>query len=543
MNGALLLVMALVALGIMALGHRKGFQPSIVILLVAGAASFIPAVPRLEMEPHLILGVVMPPLLYAAAVNFSFFTFVRNFTPIVGLGFTLVLVTTVIIGFFTSWLVPAIGLAGAFVLATVVSPPDTVTIISHGKELGLPRRVVAILTGESLVNDAAALTFFSLAVAAAAGTHTFIANPFLLFLYGCVVGIIIGLILGVLAISVRSLLANPALETSLGLILPFAAYFVAESFHASGVLAVVIAGFTVAIGSNYGSGRENRGIDYRTRTMERQVWPVIETLLEAFVFAYMGLQVRWVIEDLAETEYSFGEALGLGLLVLLAVIVIRIAWVSALYGKGMFDAWVYAKRAAVDPSDPRVIRRMQQVERMQQRQAEREERWRARDERWAERRGGRRDDDPRRERPKRGRDMRQPPRPLTWKESLLVSWTGMRGIVTLAAAGSIPLVINNGEDFPGRTLIQFIAFTVAIGTLVVQGLTVPLLAKRLAIDVTEEDAEEERQLAAAQAAADSAEGFSAKREAILIAMRDDLVTDEAARVVLERIDRQEAAAQ
>jgi len=545
MNGALFLVMALGALGIMALGHRKGFQPSIVILLVAGAASFIPAVPRLELEPHLILGLVMPPLLYVVASNFSFSTFARNFTPIFGLGFTLVLITTAVVGLFTSWLVPAIGIAGALVLATVVSPPDTVTIVSHGKELGLPRRVVAILTGESLVNDAAALTFFSLAVAAAAGTHTFIANPFWLFIYGCAVGLFIGWLLGILAISARSLLGSPALETALGLLLPFAAYFIAESFHASGVLAVVIAGFTVAIGTQYGFGRgrqgspANRGLDHRTRNMERQVWPVIETLLEAFVFAYMGLQVRWVIEDLAETEYSFGEALGLGLLVLLVVIVVRIAWVAALYGKGVFDAWVYARRANVDPADPRVLRRMQQVERMQARQAEREERWRERDERWAARRPG----EAQRARPTRGRDMRQVPRPLSWKESLLVSWTGMRGIVTLAAAGSIPLVMNNGEDFPGRTLIQFIAFTVAIGTLVIQGLTMPILARRLKIDVSEEDAEEERELAAGEALINAVDDFDAKREAISTAVRYDEMSDESARILFARIDRQEAAAQ
>jgi len=541
MNGALFLVMALGALGIMALGHRKGFQPSIVILLVAGAASFIPAVPRLELEPHLILGLVMPPLLYVVASNFSFSTFARNFKPIFGLGFTLVLITTVIIGFFTSWLVPAIGVPAAFVLATVVSPPDTVTIVSHGKELGLPRRVVAILTGESLVNDAAALTFFSLAVAAAAGTHTFIANPFLLFLYGCAVGLFIGWLLGILAISARALLGSPALETALGLILPFAAYFIAESFHASGVLAVVVAGFTVAIGTNYSFGRSNnRGLDHRTRNMERQVWPVIETLLEAFVFAYMGLQVRWVIEDLTETEYSFGEALGLGALVLVAVILIRIAWVAALYGKGVLDAYVYAKQSAADPADPRVIRRMQQMQRMEERMELREQRWRERDERWA---ASRRPDAPTRERPKRGRDMRQPPRPLSWKESILVSWTGMRGIVTLAAAGSIPLVMNTGDDFPGRTLIQFIAFTVAIGTLLIQGLTVPILARRLNIDVSEEDAEEERQFAAALALADAVEGFDAKREAVARGVRDDEISDEAARHALARIDRLEAAAQ
>jgi len=348
-------------------------------------------------------------------------------------------------------------------------------------------------------------------------------------------------LLGVLAISARALLGSPALETALGLILPFAAYFIAESFHASGVLAVVIAGFTVAVGTNYSFGRSNnRGLDHRTRNMERQVWPVIETLLEAFVFAYMGLQVRWVIEDLAETEYSFGEALGIGALVLVAVILIRIAWVAALYGKGVLDAYFYAKQLALDPADPRVIRRMQQMQRMEQRMELREQRWRERDERWA---ASRRPDAPSRERPSRGRPTRQPPRPLSWKESVLVSWTGMRGIVTLAAAGSIPLVMNNGDDFPGRTLIQFIAFTVAIGTLLIQGLTVPILARRLDIDVSEEDAEEERQFAAAIALGDSVEGFDAKREAVARGVRDDEITDEAARHALARIDRLEAAAQ
>jgi len=139
--------------------------------------------------------------------------------------------------------------------------------------------------------------------------------------------------------------------------------------------------------------------------------------------------------------------------------------------------------------------------------------------------------------------MRQAPRPLSWKESVLVSWTGMRGIVTLAAAGSIPLVMNNGEDFPGRTLIQFIAFTVAIGTLVIQGLTMPILARRLKIDVSGEDAEEQRELAAGQALIEAVDDFNAKREAVSTAVRYDELSDESARILFARIDRQEAAAE
>jgi monovalent cation/hydrogen antiporter len=511
MNGVLLLAMALTALGIMAFGHKKGFQPNLVILIVASAASFIPAIPRVEVEPHLILGAIMPPLLYAAALNFSFASFVRNFRPIFGLGVGLVVASTFVIGYFTSWLIPAIGLGSAFVLAAVVSPPDTVTIVSHGKELGLPKRVRAILTGESLVNDAAALTIFSIAVAAVMGEQTFIESPVLLFLYGAFLGSLIGVFLGNIAAWARRVMGSATLNTSLGLILPFAAYFIAELAHASGVLAVVMAAFTVSLTSQFTLSGSPRQLDYRTRTMEREVWPVVETLLEAFVYAYMGLQLRWVIEDLDDSGFSLPLGVGIGALVLAAVILLRVIWVFMLYWPQALTWRAFRKRREREPELARIV-----------------------DERIAEFNA---------RRAERGRPLRQPPSPSSWKESLLTSWMGMRGIVTLGAAGSIPLTLASGEEFPGRTIIQFVAFVVAFGTLILQGLTVPLLIKRLRFDVTEELATEAASIAAAQKVADAVHGdFDAKRDAITVAVQKNQIDDEAAREIIERLDRQQGAA-
>lgn len=143
MTFALLLLIMLCALALTGIAQRKNLQPGLVIVLLASAASFIPGLPRWELEPEFIMTVVVPPLLYSAAYGTSVGQFMRNFQPITALGVTLVVVTTVVIGFVTNWLLPSLGLATAFVLASVVSPPDTVTSVSHGHALGLTRRVRA----------------------------------------------------------------------------------------------------------------------------------------------------------------------------------------------------------------------------------------------------------------------------------------------------------------------------------------------------------------------------------------------------------------
>ena len=517
MDVQLLLVMT-GALIIAAFAHLRGLQAGIVTVTLAAAISFIPGLPRLELDPELILGVVIPPLLYSATLNFSFFAFVKNLRSILGLGVGLVVFTTAVVGLLTSWLSPELGLAGALVLAAVVSPPDSVTTVSHGREIGLPRRTISILTGESLVNDAAALTLFAVAVAAVTGDSEFIENPFLLFGWEAVIGLILGVVLGRVVIAVRSKVGNPTIESGLNLLVPFLAYFAAEQLHASGIIAVVAAGFTVSMSHFHTRSGRTPSTAYRTRLQEAALWPVVDLILEAFVFAYMGLQFRFVLEDLAESSTPTWSTIGLGLIVLLTVVLCRFAWVYFSYGRAQLALLIYAKRMArtLDPMARRRERRRGDPDRTIEGRPQRLDR------------SGRSQRPDSAERPQLqqkldtaagrtgGRGGRPGPggRPggrdgshitvLTPPENLLVSWTGMRGIITLAAAGGIPLTIASGAPFPGRTIIQTVAFIVAVGTLLMQGSTLPWLAKRLKIDTTAEDAEVEEGRAAARAVAAAA---------------------------------------
>ncbi|PXA71809.1 cation:proton antiporter [Cryobacterium arcticum] len=540
MDVQLLLVMT-GALIIAAFAHLRGLQAGIVTVTLAAAISFIPGLPRLELDPELILGVVIPPLLYSATLNFSFFAFVKNLRSILGLGVGLVVFTTVVVGFLTSWLSPELGLAGAFVLAAVVSPPDSVTTVSHGREIGLPRRTISILTGESLVNDAAALTLFAVAVAAVTGDSEFIENPFLLFAWEAVIGLILGVVIGRVVIAVRSKVGNPTIESGLNLLVPFLAYFAAEQLHASGIIAVVAAGFTVSMSHFHTQSSGTPSTAYRTRLQESALWPVVDLILEAFVFAYMGLQFRFVLEDLADSSTPTWSTIGLGLIVLLAVVLCRFAWVYFSYGRAQLALLIYAKRmaASLDPMARRRERRRGGPDRTVDGRSQRADRSQ-RTQR------SQRPDSAQRLRIQQRLDSAQGPqgldstggrgagrggRPgpggrqgardgshitvLTPPENLLVSWTGMRGIITLAAAGGIPLTIASGAPFPGRTIIQTVAFIVAVGTLLLQGSTLPWLAKRLKIDTTAEDAEVEEGRAAARAVA-----------AIAVAGRDDPTSGE-----------------
>ena len=504
MSEALLLLVVIGAVAITAIARRTGLQAGLFIVVIGAGVSFIPGLTRLELEPNLILGLVMPPLLYSATQNFSFFSFVRNLRPIVGLGLGLVLVTAAAVTGLTVWLLPGIGFAGALVLASTVAPPDTVTTVTHGKELGLSRRVIAILTGESLVNDATALALFAFAIATAVGTKPFIANPVILLGYGVVVGLLVGGLLGFVASVVRERMANPTLEATVSLLVPFAAYLVAEQLHASGVLAVVIAGFSVAVSTAYAPARRATNTSHLTRLQENHVWPVVDTLLESFVFAYIGLQLRFVIEDLVESDDDIGATIGVGLLVLLVVILVRIVYVFIVF-----------TRTALG-----VKLRAQQLDRSKRARA--------------------RDALERRIRTKQGRGPRRAPVVLDWKERLLVSWTGMRGIVTLAAAAAIPATTAAGAPFPGRASIQFIAFVVAIGTLVFQGASLPLLSRWLKIDTDAETAEDLDGIAAAEKAAVGDTPVE-KRYAIAKAVVSREVDDEPARIVINRIDLQQAA--
>ncbi|QZT61170.1 cation:proton antiporter [Mycolicibacterium austroafricanum] len=442
-----LILVVVGAIVVTAIAQRRGLEPALIIVVVGIAVSFVPGFEAPELDSHILLSVVLPPLLYSAALDFSFPTFLRNIKPILGLGVGLVVVTAFTVAAVSSWLVVVpLTFATALVLGAVVAPPDAVTAVAVGRKLGLPKRVMSILTGESLINDAAALALFSVAVAQVAGSHTFIENPLLLFAYSAVLGPLVGAALGYITLWIRRRLANPALETVQGLMVPFAAFILAEEMHASGVLAVVVAGFVV------GSGTVDAG--YQTRLQERFVWNSVDVLLEVFVFAYIGLHLRFVLEDLQQAHASLTQVAVASAVVLLIVLVIRPLSVFAMFGRGVLARQVERRLSVPIPEGGG--RGALGVRRQSQPPAK----WRSRIDN----------------------------RALSWQENVVVSWTGMRGVVTLAAAAAIPATTAAGAPFPERATIQAIAFVVSVGTLLLQGWTLPLLIRRLKLSADADQA-------------------------------------------------------
>ncbi|TYQ02045.1 UNVERIFIED_ORG: CPA1 family monovalent cation:H+ antiporter [Gordonia westfalica J30] len=442
-----LLILVLVgAIIVTAIADRKGMQPALIIVLVALAVSFIPGLPRVELDSEILLTVVLPPLLYSAALGFSFPNFLRNIKPILGLGVAMVVITAFAVGLVASLLIPEFTFMLALLLGAIVAPPDAVTAVAIGRKLGLPKRLMAILTGESLVNDAAALSLFAIAISQIASTHAFIENPLLLFGYNALLGPVVGAVLGFVTLWIRRHLQNPALETVQGFVVPFAAFLAAEHLHASGVLAVVMAGFVV------GTGSVRAG--YQTRLQERYVWNSVDVLLEAFVFAYIGLQLRFIIDDLRTARESLVQIAIASLVVLIVVLVVRPLCVFIMFGRGVVSRRI-DRAVEVHANPRRTARDTDAVLRGPGRLA-----------RWKERIDN---------------------RPLTWQESTVVAWTGMRGVVTLAAASGIPAVLENGEPFPERSAIQAIAFVVAVGTIFIQGPTLPWLIRRLHLHNEDEE--------------------------------------------------------
>ncbi|OZE87494.1 Na+/H+ antiporter [Rhodococcus sp. 15-649-2-2] len=410
MDGPILLLVVIFAIAVAGFAKRLDLQVPLVLVTVGSIASFVPGVPHVSLSPQLILGVVLPPLLYSAALDFSFVTFRRNLGQILRLGLVMVIVTTVAVGWFANLLIPELTLGAALVLGAVVAPPDAVSAIAVGRKLGLPARMMAILTGESLVNDAAALTLFTLAVASVTGSRIELGSPVLYFGYEIVGGVLVGLVLSRIVRFIRKRIADSALETVLGLVLPFAAFLAAEEIHASGVLAVVTAGFVL--------GRITADVSVTTRVQERQVWPTLDLLLEAFVFAYMGLQLKFVIQEVQREGLPVHHVFGYALVVLVVVMAVRPAWIFVNSGRHMLFRRLFRRKAPRETG-------------------------------------------------------------LSWQQNLVLSWAGMRGVVTLAAAAGVPLTTVAGDEFPGRAVIQAVAFVVAVGTLLLQGLTLPLMIRRL----------------------------------------------------------------
>ena len=296
--------------------------PAPLLLVVAGVvASFLPFVPEVHLEPEVVLFGLLPPLLYSTAITSSLGDFNANRRPILFLSVGLVLFTTAGVGVLVHAMVPGLSWPIAFALGAVVAPPDAVAATAIGRHIGLPRQIVTILEGESLFNDATALVSLRTALAAAAvGVEAWsVGWDFAVAAGG---GVLVGLLGYAVVGWLRKHITEPVLDVGLSFVIPFACFLAAERIHASGVVSVVVAGLLL--------GHQAPILQTaQSRIAERVNWRTIAFLLENTVFALIGLQAQWLLQDLADSTLSGARIVAVCLATVVAVIVLRMAWVFA----------------------------------------------------------------------------------------------------------------------------------------------------------------------------------------------------------------------
>jgi NhaP-type Na+/H+ or K+/H+ antiporter len=451
---AIIGVVTIVAAGVFS--KKLGVAAPLILIVVGIGYSFIYGEP-VEIPPEVILSGFLPPILYSAAINVPIVDFRRNFRSISALSVVLVLVTAFGTGAILYAIFPDLSFAGAVAIGAVISPTDAVAATALGKKLGLPPRLVLILEGESLVNDATALVLLRSAVAAAA-----VGSAALSFwdiaadlAFAVVVAIVIGLAVGWATVWARSKLHDPMIDTVISLAVPFIAFIPAEHAHASGVLAVVVAGL-------YSGHQGARHFSAQARISERLNWRTVQFVLENGVFLLMGLQIRTLISDV-DTNMLTIDAVWLGLLMTVVLLVVRFLFVIPL----LLD--LRRRERSVERRQIRLgdaLRGLTSVNLSERhtRRARRAEKVYVR----------------------RQTDMEQLTADgLGWRGGVILGWSGMRGVVTLAAAQSLP----TDGSIPYRSQLVLIAFVVAATTLLVQGSTLPALIKRTGIRGTDHDAD------------------------------------------------------
>ncbi len=446
------------AVVVAAIARWRGWPAPLLVTVVALAASFLPFVPELRADGHLLLNLVLPPLLYSAALDVSFVGFRRSLPQIRRLGIWLVLITALAVGFVAWWIFPSLTLPGALLLGAIVAPPDAVSAAAIGRKLGLPRRIMTVLSGESLINDATSLTLYRVFALLVAGTTVSVAGGVWQFVVAVAVGVAIGLVFGIALHQLRMRINDAVVIGTFGLLAPFGAYAIAEHLGGSGVLAVVAMGLYV--------GFNAPRTDYTTRQQEKPIWLSADFLLESFVFAYIGLQLPRVISDLSAE--SIGEILLLAGAVLLVVLVVRPLYI---YPISAFANWQDRRRLArwdrgVESDGFR--KRLAQS-----------------------RRWNRFTPDELRQQMVR---ERMAGLQLTWRDNAVISWAGMRGVVTLATA--LAAADLAALDTEASHAIVVVAFIVTVGTLLLQGLTLPALIRGLGIASDVDHEEDRRSLAA-----------------------------------------------
>lgn len=410
MTEALYTIAALLAVvgGVAWVAARLRLPPPILLVLVGMALAFLPALPTVELDPDLVLLVLLPPLIYFAAFTMSWQAFRANLRPILLLAFGCVVVTTVAVAGAAHWLL-GLPLGVAFMLGAIVSPPDVVAPLAVAERLSIPRRITAVLEGEGLVNDATALILFNLALTAVLTGRFSIpdaARNFALVLVGETAW---GFVIGHVILRLRHYAAEPRIEVLLSLLTPFLAFWPPHALGGSGVLATVVSGLYVGW-AGVALIRSN------TRLQALFFWDIVNTLITGAIFLLTGLQARTVAAGLEAA--TIRQLVLDGVLVSVIVILVRFLWV---FPATYLPRWLFPSIAARDPSP-------------------------------------------------------------SWRFPFIIAFTGVRGVVSLAAALSVPIVLATNVPFPARDRVLVLTFVVIVVTLVVQGLTLPWVLRKLGLD-------------------------------------------------------------
>jgi CPA1 family monovalent cation:H+ antiporter len=412
-----------ILIGLSAVADKIKLPYPVLLVAVGLFIGFVPVLPDLSLDPDVVFLIFLPPLLYDSATKTSWQEFTASIRTISTLAVTLVFFTTLAVAMAAHYFIPGFSWPLAFVLGAIVSPPDAVAATSITQGLGLNKRVIAILEGESLLNDASALIAYRYAVAAVMTGSFVFWQASLQFLLVAGGGLLIGIVIGyVFSLVFSRIHNNPIVETSLTLLAPFVSYLAAEHVEVSGILAVVSTGLVI-------TWRSPEVFSYKSRMQSRAVWDTVIFLMNGIIFILIGLQLPAIVRGLY--AYSTWDLVRYSILISVVTIIVRILWV---FSNTYYQQLMADKRNTTDHEE------------------------------------------------------------IHWKNVLIVAWTGTRGVVSLATALALPLTMPSGTPFPNRPIILFLAFVVIFATLVLQGLTLPVLIKLLGVEPQPVEREEEKEL-------------------------------------------------
>lgn len=404
------------------LARRLRLSFPILLVVVGLVIGWIPGLPSVELSPDAVFLVFLPPLLYAAAWSIDNIELKLYIRSVALLAVGLVLFTSTVIAVVSHMLIPGFSLAQGYLLGAIIAPPDAVAATSVTRGLGVPKRVITVLEGESLVNDATSLIIYRYALAAILTGQFVFWQAGLQFVGVAAASVVAGLVFGWLMVRIYRLInKDTVISTVLTLLTPYGSYLIAEEMHLSGVLAVVTTGLFL-------SARTGEIFTYESRLQAYSVWDTTVFILNGLVFILIGLQLPAIAAGL--NGFTLPQAIGYALLISAVTIGCRIIWV---FPGAYLPRWISS-------------------------------------------------------------GIRQRETRPRWQEVAAVSWAGMRGVVSLAGALALPNTLPNGGSFPARDLILFITFIVILITLVIQGLTLPLLIDALGVRQPFDELHEERHL-------------------------------------------------